>query len=367
MRVLLLGEYSNVHWTLAEGLRALGHDVLVVSNGDNWKNYKRDIDLRRRSNGKLDSVRYILQVERLFNRLKGFDVVQIINPIFLDLRAKRMKRYYDILRRNNKKMFLGAFGMDHYWVKTCLDCKTFRYSDFNIGEHQRTYESFNKEFIRDWLNGEKAPLNQYVAESCDGIIGGLYEYYKCYEQSFPEKTVFIPFPINTSKITPRPPRQTGKPVRFFIGIIPSRSAYKGTDIMLHAMERVKADFPDRCEIVKVESVPFDEYQRLISSSECLLDQLYSYTPAMNALLAMSRGMVIVGGGEEEQYEILGERELRPIINVVPDENDVYEKLRDLTLHPERIDSLSKESIEYVRRHHDYVKVAQKYLDFWQSK
>ena len=122
MRVLLLGEYSNVHWTLAEGLRALGHDVLVVSNGDNWKNYKRDIDLRRRSNGKLDSVRYIIQVERLFNRLKGFDVVQIINPIFLDLRAKRMKRYYDILRRNNKKMFLGAFGMDHYWVKTCLDC-----------------------------------------------------------------------------------------------------------------------------------------------------------------------------------------------------------------------------------------------------
>ena len=114
-------------------------------------------------------------------------------------------------------------------------------------------------------------------------------------------------------------------------------------------------------------MPFDEYQRLISSSECLLDQLYSYTPAMNALLAMSRGMVIVGGGEEEQYEILGERELRPIINVVPDENDVYEKLRDLTLHPERIDTLSKESIEYVRRHHDYVKVAQKYLDFWQSK
>ena len=33
MKVLLLGEYSNVHNTLARGLRELGHTVTVVSNG----------------------------------------------------------------------------------------------------------------------------------------------------------------------------------------------------------------------------------------------------------------------------------------------------------------------------------------------
>ena len=49
MKILLLGEYSNVHATLAKGLRALGHEVLVVSNGDFWKNYPRDIDLSRSS------------------------------------------------------------------------------------------------------------------------------------------------------------------------------------------------------------------------------------------------------------------------------------------------------------------------------
>ena len=37
MKVLLLGEYSNVHWTLAQGLRALGHSVTVASDGDSWK------------------------------------------------------------------------------------------------------------------------------------------------------------------------------------------------------------------------------------------------------------------------------------------------------------------------------------------
>ncbi len=48
MKILLMGEYSNVHATLAEGLRKLGHQVTVLSNGDFWKNYPRDIDLVRK-------------------------------------------------------------------------------------------------------------------------------------------------------------------------------------------------------------------------------------------------------------------------------------------------------------------------------
>lgn len=49
MKILLVGEYSNVHWTLAEGLRLLGHEVKVLSNGDFWKNYPRDYSLVRES------------------------------------------------------------------------------------------------------------------------------------------------------------------------------------------------------------------------------------------------------------------------------------------------------------------------------
>ena len=48
MKILLIGEYSNVHNTLAEGLRMLGHKVVVASNGDFWKNYPRDISRLRK-------------------------------------------------------------------------------------------------------------------------------------------------------------------------------------------------------------------------------------------------------------------------------------------------------------------------------
>ena len=364
MRILLFGEYSNVHWTLAEGLRALGHEVTVVSDGDVWKDYPRDINLKRRSLGKIDTLRYLWQVWRLMPKLKDYDVVQLINPVFLNLKPERIYRFYRQLRRQNDKLFLGAFGMDYYWVKAGLDRTTFRYSDFNIGTSLRT-NADNDEFIRDWYHGGKGALNRYIADDCDGIVSGLYEYDASYRPHFADKLRFIPFPINTGTTRPAE-KERHEGIRFFIGIQKARSAYKGTDIMLRALERVKRDEPSRCEVMKVESVPFDEYMRLMNGSDVILDQLYSYTPAMNALAAMAKGLVVVGGGEPENYDILHETELRPIINVQPHEEDVYEKLHDLVMHPQRIARLSEESVEYIRRHHDYRKVATEYIAFWQS-
>lgn len=364
MKILLIGEYSNVHWTLAEGLRALGHEVTVVSDGDGWKNYSRDVSLRRRSLSLPGTLHYLFDVACRFPALRGYDVVQLINPIFLDLTADRIYPFYRYLRRHNKRVFMGAYGIDHYWVKTGMDCTTFRYSDFNIGTTLR-HNADNDVYIHDWLWGEKGKLNRYIASDCDGIVTGLYEYDACYRPHFPNKTVFIPFPINRSAVVLRKPHPDYAGIRFFIGIQKERNAYKGTDIMLRALERLQRKYPQRMEIVKAESVPFARYQDMMNTSDVLLDQLYSYTPAMNALLAMAKGLVVVGGGEKENYEILDEKELRPIINVQPDEQDVFDQLeRRILLCPELLPTLSEQSVNYIARHHDHIRVARRYIDFW---
>lgn len=149
-------------------------------------------------------------------------------------------------------------------------------------------------------------------------------------------------------------------IKFFVGISKGRSKYKGTDIMLKALTRLQNDYPDKVEIIKAEGVPFEQYQQMIGEADVLLDQLYSYTPAMNGLLAMSKGIILVGGGEEENYQILGENQLRPIVNVLPDENDVYEKLLSIINHPEEMKQRKLGSKEYIARHHDYLKVAKQY-------
>jgi hypothetical protein len=149
-------------------------------------------------------------------------------------------------------------------------------------------------------------------------------------------------------------------VKVFIGISKGRSEYKGTDIMLRAAQDVQKKYPTKMKLVKVEGVPFNEYQKLMEGSDAILDQLYSYTPSMNPLLAMSKGIICIGGGEPENYEIIHEQELRPIINVQPTYESVYHELEQLVLHPERIPILKQQSVEYVRRHHDYLKVARQY-------
>lgn len=362
MKILLVGEYSNVHATLAEGLRSLGHQVTVISNGDFWKNYPRDIDVSR-PEGRLGGLRLLFRLYRLLPKIKGYDVVQLINPMFFELKAERLFYFYDYLRKHNKKVFLGAFGMDWYWVYYCSVKKPLRYSDFNFGDRVRTDEEALRE-QKDWIGTTKEKLNKYIAETCDGIIAGLYEYWACYHPTLPKKTTFIPFPIRYPKDV-RVSGEVPSKVRIFIGINRSRSVYKGTDIMLKAAQDVLAKYPDKMELIKAESVPFSQYQQMMNGSDAILDQLYAYTPSMNPLLAMSKGIICIGGGEPENYEIINETELRPIINIEPNYESVYKEVEQLVLHPERIPELKRQSVEYVRKHHDYLKVANQYLSYWE--
>ena len=82
---------------------------------------------------------------------------------------------------------------------------------------------------------------------------------------------------------------------------------------------------------------------------------------------MSKGKIVVGGAEEECYQILDENELRPMINVTPDEEDVYNKLKWLIENKEQVPRLQQESIAFVEKHHLPQKVAKQYLDFWNSR
>ena len=118
MKILLLGEYSNVHATLARGLRELGHQVTLISNGDFWKNYPRDIDVSRKP-GRWGGISLMARIMLLLPKMSGYDVVQLINPLFFELKAERLRPIYQYLRNHNKKIILCGFGMDWYWLNAC--------------------------------------------------------------------------------------------------------------------------------------------------------------------------------------------------------------------------------------------------------
>lgn len=371
MKILLIGEFSNVHATLADGLRHLGHQVTVASNGDYWKNYPRDIDLKRKSMTKWSGMLLLIKlVIHMYHSFSGYDIVQFISPQFADLEGQRLIPIFKHICKHNRKIVMCAFGMDYFWVDVNIKKKPLRYSDFNFGDKLRT-ETYTEEIKKVFSSPLSEKMNRLVANRSDAIIAGLYEYLVTYQNTeYNNKTFFIPFPIKTTdegthdldihKRANNAENASPYPIKFFIGINVERSSYKGTDIMSEALEALKKIYPERMTIIKAENIPYNEYQNLMSDSDIILDQLYSYTPAMNALLAMSKGLIVVGGGEEENYEVLDEKELRPIVNVQPNKYSVYHELEHIILHPELIPQLKEQSREYIQKHHDYVKVAKRY-------
>lgn len=361
MKILLLGEYSALHYTLAEGLRVLGHDVTVASDGCKWMGNDRDIDLFRSGYDFFNSVKYLGRVHNIFKKFTGYDIVQINNPSFLDLKIKRNLHFYRFLLKNNDKVFLGAFGTDYFWEKLCVENKTLRYTDLFIGEKPLDI------YKCEWLGNQFQDANIEIAETCTGVISCLYEYYKAYEPYYKDKLEYIPLPINTDLLQYKQKGIQEDKIKIFIGIQKFKTKLKGTDLFLEEVMKIQQAYPKEVVVNKVTSLPWMEYVKIMSESDVLLDQLYSYTPGMNGLIGMAQGLVLVGGGEPEMYKLLNENNNRPIINVFPVKENIYSQLEKLIENKMIISEISENSRRFVEQHHNYIQVAQQYVDFWNSK
>lgn len=372
MRILFFGNPSTLHSVLAKELRERGHEVKIISPGLGWRKfpiYGTLLERRQDINPKLAFIIYLWQSLKAVWGSRGYDIVQLCNPQFLEHRAPLLKYFYRFLRKHNNKIVLGAYSDDYYYVDQILNHNLLRYSEQNIGNRKRDDEQARQQrFI--WtdtpdslLGGAEGRWAKYVADDCDAVVACLYEYWAAYEKVMPQKNTFIPLPIEIPEDLPKD-FTVGDKVKFFIGIQKDRSQVKGTDVMLQALKDIVRDYPDKAEMKVAESVPFLEYQKMLAGSDVILDQLYSYTPSMNPLQAMAKGIIAVSGGEPENYEIIREHELRPIINVQPTYESVYAELEKLVLNKAIIPELKRQSVKYVQRHHNSKKVAQQYEEFY---
>lgn len=156
---------------------------------------------------------------------------------------------------------------------------------------------------------------------------------------------------------------------------------KGTDQLEPLFDRLAAQHPDTVSLTKVISVPFAEYLRLVSEADVVIDQLYSYTPAMGAIESLSQGKVVVSGYEteyarfESEASVILTGDVTPeslayvsgIINLRPfADADNYALLERLLTDRAVVERLQQAARRYVRQHHDADRVAARYLDVWSS-
>ncbi|MDH6354161.1 hypothetical protein M2132_000483 [Dysgonomonas sp. PH5-45] len=363
MKILLVGEYSNLHWTLAKGLRQLGHDVTIVSDGDAFKNYPRDIDIAMHGEGRIAQIKCMVSIMKCLPKLKGFDIVQIINPCFTRIHPINIY-LYRYLKKNNGKIFLGAFGDDYYYTKACIENKTYRYSEY-FADGKPTNLKANAGHIHTWMHTYRKRDNEEIAETCNGIIACLCEYYMAYEPLYKEKLEYIPLPIDLSEVPFSPLEITDK-IRFFHGINKGRAEVKGTAFFLQAFSELEKKYGEKVELITVESVAFDVYKEKLKQGDVVLDQVYSYSPAMNGLLTMASGKILVCGAEPEMYAALDESQMKPVVAITPSVEVIYNQMEKIVLSRDL--TLEKSSIgrKFVAKHHDFIKIASHYVYFWSA-
>ena len=367
MKILLLGEYSRLHLTLMENLKLKGHEVLLVSDGDGYKNYYRDIDISRRGTSFSQALKDTIRIVRIVKSFKGFDVVQLINPCFTTLNIRVNRYLCNYLIKYNKKVFLGAFGVDYFWLKAAKDKQLFRYSEFHIGAKD-IYIDYAQALAERWTSSPYQALNTYIAKRSNGIVACLYEYYIAYYKDFQSKLKYIPLPIDLKGLSFQPIMKVPESVVFFIGIDKDRTEFKGTNLLLKMLNALQQKYANEVKILVAESVSYSKYIEMLRESHVVLDQIYSYSPSVNPLQAMALGKVVVSGGEPEVYELLeDDLEVRPIHNVLPTEESIFAVLSNIVENKHLLPEWSLQSRKFVERYHDVDMVSKQYLEFWNKQ
>lgn len=380
MKVLFVGEYSNVFTELAKELNKRGIDTFSISDGDMFKNYPADFLLvnKKESKGLITKIlRYISYRLGLsgwstfvknWHTLKqisqGFDVVQLINPVALTgFGSIPNFIFLKHLKRTNKKVFLSALGDDYYVVEW------FKKND-RKSNYYRT--SPKKRFLYPgWADMYKycffyKALNDYAIRISDAIIPGLV----CYRNAYlwtSKVSELVPFPISDIKIGRPLSLQEGDTITIFHGWQKGREARKGNDVFDRVIKRVVDKYKSKVHYEIVQSVPFEEYIKLFSNSHVFIDQLYLEECGYNGLLGLAAGKVVFSGFNESyltQYpnyngEIIG-------IDSSLDEDILFEQFCSLIDNPSLINTISSNALNFVENNYSSKRVADQYLKIWNA-
>lgn len=359
MRILFIGDYSNLHATLATEMKRMGHHVDVLSDRCGYMNTHTDIYLKREP-GFMGGVKYLYGLFSLLPQLKDYDAVQLINSNFFSLRPGKIKYFFQRLKEQNKAIYLTLAGNDYYFCKACYDAKIFRFSEFKLGNDFTEFHKSNPGHLFQWISYANRKWSEYLYENIDGAMAVLPEYDMAARPILGDRVTFTNLPIDLAGI-PEPVFNEPDPVKIFLGMRSGMEIQKGTKKLLSLAKDIEKDMPGKVVVEKVSDLPLSTYLDRMNDSHIVLDQLYAFSPAMNALYAMALGKVAGTGAQPEYYEAIGNPEVKPIFSLSPYDTDIRERLIHLVENPDLIREAGLQGRELVQTHNASPIVASRFL------
>lgn len=376
MKILLVGEYSRLHNSLKEGLQHLGHDVFLIGHGDDFKDYPVDFKFEpffskgfpklisnlvyRMFRLNLKSLSFKRQFFKNKELFTCYDIVQLINENPFNNRPKTEISILKHIFNHNTNAFLLSCGIDYLSIKYAYH-KKLKYSVLSpLFENENLKKHYK--FILEKLSPSYIKLHDYVFKNINGVISSDLDYHIPH-LGHNNYLGMVPNPINT-KLIQYIPLSVKDNIVIFHGINTSSYIRKGNIFFDMALESIQKKYMENVTVIKTENLPYEEYIKAYDSCHILLDQVYAHDQGYNALEAMARGKVVFTGAEKEWLDYYHLSEDTVGINALPDANLIAKKLEWLIQNPEKIIEISKNARAFIEREHNYITIAQKYLDIW---
>jgi len=377
MKILLLGEYSNLHNSLKKGLCDLGHEVTLISTGDGFKGYSSDILYKK----KPISTRYkplkklfklvfkhpfsfyvrSFQFEKILPQLKGYELIQLINEHAIGGVPYIERKQLSKLKKQNKNMVLLCCGDDYNTIHFQLNTTKLKYSVLTpYLSNKRLKPKY--EYSLKYITKPFLKLSKHIENISLGIIASDIDYHLPLQNN-PLYIGLIPNPVVLNKLKAAKKQETN--TRILLGINTGSYIKKGIDYFEKALTEIEKRHPNVI-IKKTKNLPFSDYIEELNKTDILLDQVFGYDQGYNALEAMALGKVVFTGAEREFLEHYNLNEDEVAVNALPDVEYLVSKLSMLIEDPERIQKIGKNAKAFVIKHHDATRVAKMYVDVWKN-
>lgn len=364
MNVLILGEFSAFAKNLAKGINAIeGNHAVVFSDDDGFKKIEQDensytyptpycLSLFGKTipkSNKIIGFKSYIQSRRDIKALRSyFDVVFIINYRFLRINYDFTSPYFSLkdlkyVCREKSHIYMSACGGDLPFLKFALNDKRFSlvYTDPKLCIDKTFYQ---KERLAEKVVEYVIPMSYQYAES--------YRKYGCQFRLLPA----IPLPFEVNSINPKQHYCINKKICIFNGAL---RPTKGTYYIDEALSRIQQDFPNEVEI-RNDRLPYADFLKFLSNIDLYVDLCIDYDYGMSAIAAMSAGCVVFSGNEKETGNEFGFKDI-PVVPLIPDVDDIYNKISYYILNRCKIIEVGKKSREYVERYHNCDIIARQYL------
>lgn len=180
----------------------------------------------------------------------------------------------------------------------------------------------------------------------------------------PDKLIFTNLPIEIENLE-FTEISTDGPTKILIGMRGNMEIQKGTARMLDICRSLEKEMPGQLEVTVAKDLSLADYLEQLRKSHIVIDQLYSYSPATNALQTMALGRITASGAQPEYYEYIKEDD-GPIFCLSPleDEETIKERLRHLVTDKHRLKVMSQEGRKLTERHNDVRNIAPLFEAHW---